>query len=42
MTTYWFKGEGLARKKGVVFLRWGEGGIDTPMHIMSIEIPCAI
>ena len=28
-------GGGLARKRGVVFLKGGRGGVDTPMHNMG-------
>ena len=32
--------EGLARKREVVFLRWGGGGVDTPMHTMLSIMYC--
>ena len=35
-TVCWFKGGGLARKMGVVFLRGGGGG-DTLMHTMVAQ-----
>ena len=39
MTVYWFKGKGLGKKEGVVFLRVFDGGKEAvnPMHTLNLS-----